>query len=90
MRSNEAGEKLGELRSAQRRDLEPFSLILLFVGGLMLPAGVWAGHEALDALPAVWPTAGYAAVAAAGPLLLLVGGLRLLNHVRSRHEDLWS
>lgn len=89
MRSREAGEKLGEIRRARRHDLEPASLVLLFVGGLLLPAGVWAGHRAVASMPATWPTAGYGALAAAGPILLLVGGIRLVRHLRSRHQDLW-
>lgn len=90
MRSREAGDKLGELRQARRRDLEPISLLALFVGGLLLPVGVMAGHRALAAAPAPWPTAGYAAVAATGPALLLFGGIRLVQHLKGRHEDLWS
>lgn len=89
MRSREAGEKLGQMRQARRRDLEPVSLIALFLGGLLLPAGVWAGHRLADVTTASAQAAGYGALTVAGPLLLLYGGVRLVSHLRNRHEDLW-
>lgn len=89
MSSRKAGDKLADLRSAERRDLEPVSLIALFVGGLLLPVAVLAGHRAVAAASST-ATAGWGALAVLGPLLLLFGGIRLVRHLRSRHDDLWS